>query len=188
LIARRNMKLSIADYIKELESVVCTEETEGSIMQIVDLIKELKKNGKRLWVLGNGGSLAIAQHFAQDLLKMYGVRAQALNCPSVITAYANDNGFQDAQASALGILRDQGDVIVIFSCSGSSRNYIDIVTGGEMKPIIGIVGTDGGFIKEHADICVHVKSDNYATCETAFSLIADLISFELEEIEHYAKN
>lgn len=177
------MKPSIIDYIDEIKTSVLSTENEKAILMAVELIKDLKKNSKRLWVLGNGGSLAIAQHFAQDLLKMYGVKAQALNCPSVITAYTNDNGFQDCHFSALSILREEGDAIMIFSCSGQSRNYIDIVTGGNMKPIIGIVGTDGGFIKDGAEICVHVKSDNYATCETAFSLIADLICFELEELE-----
>ena len=168
------------DYISEIEKSLagCDEMIE----KIVSVLLNLRKTGSRLWILGNGGSMAIAQHFAQDLLKMRGIRAHALNCPSILTAYTNDYAFDYSAYGPIKVLAQEGDIIFIFSCSGKSRNYIEFVSWGEY-PIISIVGTDGGFLKEKSTFCVHVSHYDYALCESAFSVIADLISLGLEKNE-----
>lgn len=170
-------KINLADYLCEVSESLYG--CEPFIRQAVDMIKGLKKTGHRLWVLGNGGSLAIGQHFAQDLIKMRGVKAHAMTCPSMITAYTNDESFEDSFYSPLSVLKSTGDLVIIFSCSGNSRNYEKIVTG--VLPVISVVGCDGGFLKEKSDLCVHVKNKNYQICETAFCAVADLINLGLGE-------
>lgn len=161
------------------------EECDAAVEKIVGLMKEAKQNKKRVWVLGNGGSLAIAQHFAQDLVKMRGVRAHAMTCPSMITAYSNDEKFAECFSMPLEKLVDDGDVIMAFSCSGKSRNYQRIFSTSwsifsKLKKIA-VVGTDGGFMNDLADVSVHVKNNNYQICETAFCVVADLVLADLEE-------
>jgi len=159
------------------------EATKGidlEVMELEEAIFELHKAGKRLWILGNGGSLAVAQHFAQDLVKARGVRAQCLNDPSVITAYSNDQRFDYCFYAPLRVLMAAGDGVLVFSCSGKSRNFIEFISQ-ETVPLFAVVGTDGGFLKEKAKVCVHVESQDYALCETAFSMVADLINYGLEE-------
>ena len=140
---------------------------------IFDMISAIS-GANYVWVLGNGGSLAIAQHFAQDLLKMCEVKALAMNDPSVITAYTNDHSFEWAYYNPLNTLKNENDIVIIFSCSGRSRNYTEFVTEKKGK-LLSVVGTTGGFLKEKSDLCIHVDSEDYQVCETAFCIICDLI-------------
>lgn len=138
-------------------------------------IIEVAKAGRgRVWTAGNGGSLSIAQHFAQDLIKSCGISAQCLSDPSVITAYGNDEGFQNCFNGPIDILRRTDDVIVIFSCSGKSINHFGLASRFKQK-MIAVVGTDGGILKDHAGACIHSKSREYDVCESAFSIVADMI-------------
>ena len=133
----------------------------------------------RVWTAGNGGSLAVAQHFAQDLIKSCGINAQCLSDPSIITAYGNDEGFHRCLDGPLDHLRRADDVIVIFSCSGKSLNLRDLASRFKQK-MIAIVGTDGGFLKDYAGAYIHSKSHDYDVCETAFCVAADLIIKKLK--------
>lgn len=173
------MKLFAEDYVAHILRVV--KDCDETVTKAANVIRNSSKEGKTLWILGNGGSLALAQHFAQDLVKLRGIRAQTVNCPSIITAYTNDVDFEQSFALPLDIIRRDGDPVMIFSCSGSSRNYREIADSKAYRPLIAVVGTDGGFLRDAADVCIHVRDENYQLCETAFSLIADLINFELEE-------
>lgn len=175
---RRPMpKFNLGTYLEALS--VSLKDTDAEIAKIVQIIKDVRTEKRRLWILGNGGSLAIGQHFAQDLIKMCGVRAHAMTCPSMITAYTNDESFEESFNAPLSVLREHGDAILIFSCSGNSRNYGRVLGIG--SPIISIVGSDGGFLKKHSEVCVHVKNQNYQICETAFCVVADLVIAELLE-------
>jgi D-sedoheptulose 7-phosphate isomerase len=167
--------LTVDSYITQVHAAMAG--IDESVAAILGAMQRARSKGKRIWVLGNGGSLAIAQHFAQDLVKLCKVRAQALNCPSMITAYTNDDRFEYSYFNPLQILMDPSDMIIIFSCSGTSRNYIEFVSGfvERNNPIAAIVGTNGGFLKEKADVCAHVTSDDYQVCETAFCVIADIL-------------
>lgn len=76
-----------------------------------------------LWICGNGGSMATAQHWACDLSKAAGVRAQALGSnPAVLTAWANDNDYAGALGAELSRLARPGDRLICISCSGTSSN------------------------------------------------------------------
>lgn len=148
-------------------------------------LARVKDSNSRLWILGNGGSLAIAQHFAQDLLKVVGIRAHAINCPSIITAYSNDDGFEKSYSNPIDKLIEKGDQIFIFSCSGKSRNYQEFIADNvstRKNSVLSVVGTDGGFLKENSNTCVHVKSLDYQVCETAFCFIADILIKSLLEV------
>lgn len=150
---------------------------DPSIYEASKYLEAAKHAGRRVLILGNGGSLAIAQHFAQDLLKLCSIRAWTINCPSILTAHANDDGFEYSFFNPASKLLDPEDPIFIFSCSGKSRNYIEFVSGfPEIRhPIISVIGTDGGFLKTKSQVSIHVKSNDYQVCETAFCVIADIL-------------
>lgn len=171
------LQVALKDYLEEICAALAG--TENAIDEASQLLREKTIHGNhRIWVLGNGGSLAIAQHFAQDLLKLGDVRAHAINCPSIITAYSNDDNFDYAFFKPIDRLADKGDPIVIFSCSGKSRNYVEFVSGFvnvKRNPIISVVGTDGGFLKQKSDVAIHVQSNDYQVCESAFNIVADIL-------------
>ena len=76
-----------------------------------------------LWLCGNGGSMATAQHWACDLSKGAGRRVQALGCnAAVLTAWANDNDYAAALSAELSRLARPGDRLLCLSCSGASPN------------------------------------------------------------------
>lgn len=166
------IKIGISNYLAEVQHAL--EDCAPEISMAVEMIKKNNKDGRTLWVIGNGGSLAIAQHFAQDLVKLGNVRAVAFNCASMISAYANDDGFESVYFNPLKILMKPKDLVMIFSCSGSSRNYEKFLASGKI-PMISVVGTTGGFLKQNSDLVIHAKSLDYQVAETAFCVIADLI-------------
>jgi len=76
-----------------------------------------------LWLCGNGGSASTAQHWACDLSKAAGRRAQALGCnPAVLTAWANDSDYANVYGAEMTRLARSDDVLICLSCSGTSPN------------------------------------------------------------------
>ena len=176
------LPLRLKNYVKESKASLV--DLDDSIEAVFDVLQEVKITNGRIWVLGNGGSLAIAQHFAQDLVKLAGVRAHAMNCPSIITAYANDDQFEYAFFNPVQSLADPRDIIFIFSCSGKSRNFIEFVSGfpDANHKIISVVGTDGGFLKTKSSLSIHVNHNDYQVCESAFCNIADILVKSLKGV------
>lgn len=168
----------IQRHIEKVRKAICGPPNSRAISLAASVIISAKAGGGTVWTVGNGGSAAMAQHFAQDLLKACGVPAQAINDVSVITAYANDVAFSKCYEDPLRVLwKPSKDAVFVFSCSGKSRNVESLAR--EFSPCVAIVGTDGGALGAQADVCIHANSMEYDVCETAFSVAADLIVREV---------
>ena len=87
-------------------------------------IKKIKKNKKKVILLGNGGSAAMASHVSVDLTKQCGVRAINFNEADLITCFANDYGHDNWMKEAIKKYADRGDIIILISSSGNSKNHI----------------------------------------------------------------
>lgn len=88
-----------------------------------DLIEKIKK-AHIIWICGNGGSAATAEHFTTDLIKK-GYPAICLNSNmSVITMLANDYGYDEIFSRQLQALGDDVDLLITISCSGTSGNIV----------------------------------------------------------------
>ena len=86
----------------------------------------LIKAARFIWICGNGGSAACAEHFATDLVKK-GYRAIALSSnTSVITMIGNDEGYQYIFSEQLKVYATKDDLVITISCSGVSPNIIAI--------------------------------------------------------------
>lgn len=97
----------------------------GRVLEAVKILRDVKKNDTAVYILGNGGSAATAGHFANDLVKMCGIRAFSVSSMiPLIMAYANDFSYQDVFAEPLRIFLKPGDVVVAISCSGTSPNVL----------------------------------------------------------------
>ena len=97
----------------------------------VQMLRKVKQKKGMVWLVGNGGSAATAEHFANDLLKMAGIRAIPLSAmTSTVTAYGNDDGWEFMfKNPMLRMNNDEGwnnDVLVAISCSGNSPNVVDL--------------------------------------------------------------
>lgn len=141
---------------------------------IARILHRAYQHEKTTFLFGNGGSAALASHFACDLGKGTWIpgtkrfRAVALtdNLP-MLTAWANDSGYEDIFAEQLRGLIQPDDVALAISCSGNSRNVLKAleVARDAAAVTIGLGGFDGGFMKSLCDTALVVSSDNMQIIE-----------------------
>lgn len=89
-----------------------------------DLILQVRERGNKLLFAGNGASASIASHARVDFTKQGKCRSLDFNEPNLITAFANDYGFEHFMARATEFFADDGDVLVLISVSGTSPNCV----------------------------------------------------------------
>jgi len=89
-------------------------------------IVEAIKNANFVYICGNGGSASTANHFANDLVKMCGVKAISLCAnEAIVMAYANDNGYESIFEDQLDIFWGKDDLLITISGSGTSGNIVN---------------------------------------------------------------
>ncbi len=155
------------------------------LVRTVQLLLEARATGRRVYVIGNGGSAATASHFVCDLVKAAHVdgyeplRAFALsdNTP-LVTAWANDKSYECVFAEQVRALADPGDVVIAISASGNSPNIIAGLTAAATKGArtVGLLGFDGGAAIQLVEIAIHVPSDDYGIVESAHLAICHAIT------------
>jgi phosphoheptose isomerase len=148
------------------------------------LIFEKIKNKKTIFVCGNGGSAAIANHYVCDFLKFfrqntnYKPKIVSLsNNVETITAISNDIDYKKIFSYQAESLCNKDDLILIISSSGNSKNIIDLLKYAKKNKIktIGFCGFKGGYLKKNSDISIHVKSENYGISEDSHHILMHLI-------------
>lgn len=90
----------------------------------VNALNKIKKTKKKVIILGNGGSAAMASHVSVDLTKQCGIRSINFNEADLITCFANDYGHDNWMKEAIKKYADRGDIIILISSSGNSKNHI----------------------------------------------------------------
>jgi D-sedoheptulose 7-phosphate isomerase len=145
-----------------------------TIDQIASILLGAYDAGHMVYLFGNGGSAALASHFACDLgkgtLNGSGKRFRVLsltdNIP-LMTAWANDSGYEDVFAEQLANLVRADDVAFAISGSGNSPNVLRaLAVAREAGAItVGLSGFQGGKMKELCDACMVVPSDNMQIIE-----------------------
>jgi len=148
----------------------------------VDVISRLLygayEQERTVYLFGNGGSASLASHFACDLTKGTCVvdggngqkrfRATALTDNlAVLTAWANDSGYEDVFAEQLRGIVQTGDIAFAISCSGNSPNVLKAlqVARDAGALTIGLGGFEGGSMKSMCDMSLIVTSDNMQIIE-----------------------
>lgn len=110
-----------------------------TISVIVKLIVDCFKNGKKVLACGNGGSAAMASHMAAELVGIYGnskaLPAIALTDIAVITAIANDLGYKEVFSRQVEALGKKGDILIVFTTSGKSKNIIEAMYQAKLRGI-----------------------------------------------------
>jgi len=125
------------------------------------------RNGGTIFFCGNGGSAADAQHMAAEYVVRYRKNRQALRSialttdTSVLTAHANDFGYEAVFSRQLEALGRAGDLLMIHTTSGTSLNCIHVVRTAKSMGIttICLTARDGGDMQTLADLCIIVPTD-----------------------------
>lgn len=138
--------------------------------QAVKMIKSTMANKRKLIIVGNGGSAAMASHVAVDLTKNAGIRAINFNEADLLTCFANDYGYEHWVSQAIKFYADEGDLAILISSSGSSKN---IINGAATAREMGLkVITLSGFnpdnpLRKSGDLNLFVDSKGYNIVEMA---------------------
>ena len=174
-----------------LQAVEALKDSTGLLEQAVRLIVDTFKAGQRVYVLGNGGSAADAQHVAAELVGRFkkhdrpALPAIALTTDtSALTAISNDYGFEEVFARQVEALVREGDVVWVLSVSGSSPNIINAVKAAKRQAamVIGFTGKEGAELRALCDICLmaeHTDSDRVQEVhQLAYHIVCGLIEDE----------
>jgi len=162
------------EYFDELQRVASNLSHEG-IDRIVDALMKAYESERIVYTFGNGGSAALASHFACDLGKgtaycnggkRFRVLALTDNVPT-LTAWANDASYEDVFSEQLRNFVCPEDVAFAISGSGNSKNVLNAlqVAREAGATTVGLGGFQGGHMKELCDICVIVPSNNMQIIE-----------------------
>lgn len=146
------------------------EQCTDKIIKAVDLIIQSLNGGKKILLCGNGGSAADAQHIATEFvvrmnpeIKRPGIPAIALTTDSsMLTAGANDFGYDQVFARAVEALGVPGDVLIGISTSGKSESVNQAFRMAKSKSLstIALLGKDGGTARDLVNIAIVVPSDD----------------------------
>lgn len=171
-------------YVDEFRDVVGSLRLED-VAQATDMIQEAFDAHRQVFLAGNGGSAATAEHTANDLMKGVakgrgsGLRTIALSAnASVLTAIANDESYADVFASQLAELAAPGDLLVVFSASGNSPNILRALEAARRKGMttLAFLGMGGGQAAGLAHHAVVVPSNDYGHIEDAHLMCNHLIT------------
>jgi len=123
----------------------------------------------KVFVIGNGGSQTTADHFVCDLLKAVGVPAISLSTLPLLTAYANDEGYDYIYTQQIKRLATMGDLLVCVSTSGNSPNVVNAAEYARLSnmAVIGLTAFDGGRLAQICDINIHINTDIIEIAEDA---------------------
>ncbi len=165
------------------------EEQAETIAAIADTYVAALRAGGTLFFAGNGGSAADAQHLATEYVVRYrsnrsALRAVALTTDgSLLTACANDMGFDEVFARQVEALARPGDVLSLHSTSGESPNVIRAAQAAKARAVtvVGLLGHSGGQLKDLADVALVVPSDDTARIQEIHLAIEHVICEMVEE-------
>lgn len=183
------MVTDIASQLAAHRDVIARIERELSplIVQMVTELEETFARGGKLLVMGNGGSAADAQHFVAEIVGRFkmerrGLPAIALSTDtSILTAIGNDYGFERVFSRQVEALAVPGDLVVGISTSGNSANVkraLELACERGCRTI-GLLGTDGGTIKNICHLALVVPSNDTPRVQeghiTIIHIVCDLL-------------
>lgn len=160
----------------------------SQLVTIAEIIKKTAASKKKIMVIGNGGSAAMASHVAVDLTKTVKCRSVNFNEADLITCFANDYGYENWVEKALEFYADKGDLVILISSSGSSMNIIKGARKAkEME--LGVV-TLSGFhpdnpLRSLGDINLWVDSKGYNIVEMTHHIwLVAIVDYIVGKIEY----
>lgn len=136
----------IKSYLEDFSDLLKpNDELIEKLISVRNLLEEFRKNNKKVLIFGNGGSAAIASHFSVDLTKNARLRCVNFNEADLITCFTNDYGFEHWVEKAIDFYGDEGDLLIVISSSGCSKNMLNGVKAarnGNFKSVVTLSGFD----------------------------------------------
>ena len=179
----------LASYFRELSELAldmdATDEGGGAleldeaVAKAVEMLSAARAASHKALLVGNGGSAAIASHMHNDLCKAAGLRAVVLTEAPLLTALANDEGYEHAFGHLAELWAERGDVVIAISSSGRSENILKAVkicrAAGCSAITLSGFDTDNP-LRGLGQLNFHVASHSYGLVEVVHSALAHYLS------------
>ena len=173
----------VADYLERLTDSL-DEIVSSEVSELGEILYRAYHMGASVFIVGNGGSASTASHMAADLAKntigphMVRFRVMSLNDNiSLLTALANDDGYENVFREQLVNLIKPGDVLIAISASGNSPNVLRAIEYAKSRnaQTVGLLGFDGGKALDLVDRAIHVRSSDYGVIEDAHLVLNHIL-------------
>ncbi len=128
------MKNFYKDIFLEINNILKETDYVGLEKITKSLINANNKN-KKVIIFGNGGSAAISSHVSVDLTKNARIRCINFNEADLLTCFSNDFGYEKVYSKSIEFYADKGDVVIIISASGRSKNLLEAAKICKQKKI-----------------------------------------------------
>ena len=174
---------NVDNYLDRLHTAVDALPRER-LTELGEALYRTYRNGQQVFTLGNGGSAATASHMAADLAKntiganMRRFRILSLNDnQALLTALANDLGYENVFSEQLKNLIRAGDLLVAISASGNSPNVLNAIRYAQRQcaEVVGILGFQGGEAARLADLSIIVPCKHYGVVEDVHLIINHIL-------------
>ena len=178
------MKNFLEKYIDDFSNLIIdSKDIVDDLILIKDVIVSASEKRNKSIIVGNGGSAAIASHFAVDLTKNAKIRCINFNESDLITCFANDYGYEHWVEKAVEFYGDEGDVLIGISSSGSSENILNGCHAAREKNFSKVITLSGmqaeNSLRQLGDINLWVNSMAYNHIENIHQIwllaVVDLI-------------
>jgi D-sedoheptulose 7-phosphate isomerase len=192
---KKNLKKNISKLKKVIEDSIIAKNSlfliEDKInLAIYEICKRINKSGK-IFLCGNGGSAADAQHLAAEFLVRLRPNVNRKPIPAIslatdtstITACGNDYSFNEIFSRNLEALGCSKDVLIVISTSGKSKNILNVLKYAKKKKIFSIafLGNGGGNVIKYADLNLVIDSKITARIQESHILLGHYIFEEIEK-------
>ncbi len=190
----QKIKSIISASIEVKSKLLNDPEFIARIKEVADVIAEAFRNGQRLYLCGNGGSAADAQHLAAEFTgRFYSDReplpAEALHVNTSLTAVGNDYSYDQIYERAVKAHGRKGDVLIGISTSGNSKNVLLAQQEAQRRGmiVVSFTGETGGKMKDNCNYLFNVPSTDTPRIQESHILIGHIICQLVEEALFTAK-
>ncbi len=184
------MESQVSDYFQQLKNTLDNID-QKPIYEAIAWLHNARINNRTIFIMGNGGSASTATHFVCDLAKNtrhtdvphFKVMGLA-DSMAILSAYANDEGYENIFAQQLANLVQPEDIVIGISTSGNSPNVVKAIELAKERQArtIGFTGFNAGKLGPMVDLQVHVPSDCIEQVEDIHLIFEHLITKVLREM------
>ena len=181
----------VRDYKKSLFTALNTVDLDR-VEALIEVFRKAREDGRQIFVFGNGGSAATANHFACDIVKgasfgkeeRFKIMSLSEQIPT-LTAYSNDVGYASVFVEPLKNFARPGDVVMAISGSGNSENVIRAVKYANSIGCytVGLSGITGGRLQPGVDLSVHVSDNHMGRVEDAHFFVCHMVCYSFMDRE-----
>ena len=181
----------VIDYKRRLVAALDSVELDR-VEALIEVFKRARDENRQIFVFGNGGSAATANHFACDMVKgaSYGrnKRFKILSLSEQIptlTAYSNDVGYESVFLEPLKNFARPGDIAMAISGSGNSENVVRAIEYANSIGCytVGLSGLTGGRLRPRVNLSVHVPDEHMGRVEDAHFFICHMVCYHFMDNE-----